>query len=95
MDDATSAQASAHAAPSDAPAPVSAEEQMLRDALGDDLTGELRVLSREPYGSGALTGFEEAPAAGAGADAPTRYWYVDTSGKRVDAEISRGPFQLT
>lgn len=59
---------------------------MLRDALGDDLTGELRVLSREPYGSGALTGFEEAPAAGAGADAPTRYWYVDTSGKRVDAE---------
>ena len=37
-----------------APRP-SAEEQLLRDALGDDLTGELRVLSREPYGEGALT----------------------------------------
>lgn len=56
---------------------------MLRDALGDDATGELRVLSREPYGEGALTGFEELPLDGSG---PTRYWYVDTSGKRVDAE---------
>ncbi|MCH1884036.1 phosphotransferase [Agrococcus sp. ARC_14] len=62
--------------------PHSPEEQLLRDALGDDLGGELRVLSREPYGAGALTGFEEAPT-GAG---QTRYWYVDTSGKRVDAE---------
>ncbi len=52
---------------------------MLRDALGDDLAGPLRVLSREPYGSGALTGFEEGSE-------PKRYWYVDTSGKRVDAE---------
>ncbi len=52
---------------------------MLRDALGEDLDGELRVLSREPYGSGALTGFEEAGE-------QSRYWYVDTSGKRVDAE---------
>ncbi|WP_092666652.1 phosphotransferase family protein [Agrococcus carbonis] len=64
------------------PAGVSAEEQMLRDALGDDLRGELRVLSREPYGSGSLTGFEEA----ASADSPARYWYVDTSGKAVEAE---------
>jgi Ser/Thr protein kinase RdoA (MazF antagonist) len=63
----------------DQPAPRSAEERMLRDALGDDLDGELRVLSREPYGSGALTGFEEAGE-------QTRYWYVDTSGKRVEAE---------
>lgn len=60
---------------------VSTEEQMLRDALGDDLDGELRVFSREPYGSGALTGFEEQPA-----DGSTRYWYVDTSGKRVETE---------
>ncbi|WP_413317068.1 phosphotransferase [Agrococcus sp. 1P02AA] len=52
---------------------------MLRDALGDDLGGPLRLLSREPSGSGALTGFEEGSE-------PKRYWYVDTSGKRVDAE---------
>nr|WP_241249684.1 phosphotransferase [Agrococcus sp. KRD186] len=66
------------------PGTRSAEEQMLRDALGDDLAGELRVLSREPYGSGALTGFEEAPQPGQ--DAPIRYWYVDTSGKQVESE---------
>lgn len=58
---------------------MTAEERMLRDALGDDLTGALRVLSHEPYGQGALTGFEEAGAT-------PRYWYVDTSGKRVEAE---------
>ncbi|SFS11861.1 Phosphotransferase enzyme family protein [Agrococcus baldri] len=62
----------------------SAEEQMLRDALGDDLVGELRVLSREPFGSGALTGFEEAPRTQQ--DAPVRYWYVDTSRKQVESE---------
>ncbi|MET4098487.1 aminoglycoside phosphotransferase (APT) family kinase protein [Agrococcus sp. UYP10] len=56
----------------------SAEEQLLRDALGDELRGELRMLSHEPYGEGALTGFEEAGTA--------RAWYVDTSGKRVDSE---------
>ncbi|ROR65869.1 phosphotransferase family protein [Agrococcus jenensis] len=56
----------------------SAEEQLLRDALGDELRGGLRVLSHEPYGRGALTGFEEAGTA--------RAWYVDTSGKRVDSE---------
>ncbi|MCR8670277.1 phosphotransferase [Agrococcus sp. HG114] len=65
--------------PIDEPASVSDEERMLRDALGDGLAGELRVLSREPFGSGALTGFEEAGA-------QPRYWYVDTSGRRVDAE---------
>ncbi len=52
---------------------------MLRDALGEQLEGELRIISREPFGGGALTGFEErGPQA--------RYWYVDTSGKRVEAE---------
>ncbi|MBO1770950.1 phosphotransferase [Agrococcus sp. TF02-05] len=57
----------------------SAEERMLRDALGEQLEGELRIISREPFGGGALTGFEElSPQA--------RYWYVDTSGKRVEAE---------
>lgn len=66
-------------APGDASARRSAEEQLLRDALGDDLAGELRVLSREPYGEGSLTGFEEAGAT-------PRYWYVDTSGKRVETE---------
>lgn len=60
-------------------APMSEEERLLRDALGDDLAGALRVLSREPYGQGALTGFEEAGAT-------PRYWYVDTSGKRVETE---------
>lgn len=52
---------------------------MLRDALGDDLSGALRVLSREPFGTGALTGFEEAGE-------PVRYWYVDTSGRKVESE---------
>lgn len=52
---------------------------MLREALDGELVGELRVLSREPYGAGALTGFEESGE-------PARYWYVDTSGKRVEAE---------
>ena len=62
---------------------------MLRDALGDELRGALRVLSREPFGAGALTGFEETPPAGTAPSsiaAPTRYWYVDTSGRRVDSE---------
>ncbi|WP_404312080.1 aminoglycoside phosphotransferase family protein [Agrococcus terreus] len=58
---------------------ASPEERLLRDALGDALEGELRVLSREPYGAGALTGFEEAGA-------QTRYWYVDTSGRPVPEE---------
>lgn len=58
---------------------MSAEERMLRDALGEQLGGELRIISREPFGGGALTGFEERGP-------QTRYWYVDTSGKRVEAE---------
>ncbi|MGM1028916.1 MAG: phosphotransferase family protein [Actinomycetota bacterium] len=58
---------------------ISTEEQLLRDALGDDLGGPLRVLSREPFGRGALTGFEETGER-------VRYWYVDTSGKRVETE---------
>jgi aminoglycoside phosphotransferase len=58
---------------------MSAEERMLRDALGPELGGELRVISREPFGGGALTGFEELGP-------QSRYWYVDTSGKRVEAE---------
>ncbi|WP_186808068.1 phosphotransferase [Agrococcus baldri] len=66
------------------PGRPSIEERMLRDALGEDLRGELRVLSREPYGAGALTGFEESPPAGE--PVQTRYWYVDTSGKRVESE---------
>lgn len=60
------------------------EEQLLRDALGAELRGELRVQSREPYGAGALTGFIEVPPAGQ--DAPDRYWYVDTSGRKVESE---------
>ncbi|QUW17771.1 phosphotransferase [Agrococcus sp. Marseille-Q4369] len=62
----------------DGPA-MSAEERMLRDALGEQLEGELRIISREPFGGGALTGFEERSP-------QSRYWYVDTSGKRVEAE---------
>lgn len=60
---------------------VSAEEQLLRDALGDDLAGRLRVISREPFGAGALTGFEEASDDGA-----SRHWYVDTSRRPVETE---------
>ncbi|GAA1422445.1 aminoglycoside phosphotransferase family protein [Agrococcus citreus] len=63
----------------DTAARMSDEERLLRDALGADLVGSLRVLSREPSGHGALTGFEEAGAT-------PRYWYVDTSGKRVEVE---------
>lgn len=58
---------------------ISAEERLLRDALGDQLAGALRVLSREPSGDGALTGFEEQGER-------TRYWYVDTSRRRVEQE---------
>lgn len=52
------------------------EERMLHEALGDE-AGATRVISREPYGAGALTGIEEVGEAG------TRYWYVDTSGRPV------------
>lgn len=69
----------------EAPA-ASPEERLLRDALGDALEGELRVLSREPYGAGALTGFEETTAGFEEARAQTRYWYVDTSGRPVPEE---------
>lgn len=70
---------------------ASAEEQLLRDALGDELQGRLRVLSREPFGAGSLTGFEElrdevGAGDGAAGSPATRYWYVDTSGRRVEAE---------
>lgn len=58
---------------------MSPEERLLRDALGDQLAGGLRVISRQPSGDGALTGFEEQSER-------TRHWYVDTSRRRVEHE---------
>ncbi|WAC66811.1 phosphotransferase [Agrococcus sp. SL85] len=60
-------------------AAASAEERLLQEALGDELAGPLRVISREPLGAGSLTGIEElAPQ--------PRHWYVDTSRRAVPEE---------
>ncbi|WP_283818071.1 phosphotransferase [Microbacterium sp. CIAB417] len=63
--------------PRERTAVVTAEEQLIRDALGDV---PVSLISREPLGAGSVAGFTVE-----GAD-PAQVYYVDTSGITVDAE---------
>lgn len=68
------------------------ERSLLLDAIGERFLSAPRPISREPYGSGSIAGFETSEPASvafgdesATGDARTT-WFVDTSGRRVDRE---------
>ena len=65
---------------------------MLLDAVGERFIDAPRPISREPYGRGSIAGFAatESAATAFGDETlegtTTTTWYVDTSGRRVEAE---------
>ena len=68
------------------------EFEMLTDALGERLLAEPVLISHEPYGEGAIVGFQTVESQAVAFDDPTAEgetttnWYVDTSRRSVEAE---------
>jgi hypothetical protein len=61
-------------------APTTAEEELLRDALGLATTVVVAMRMREPFGGGSVAGFDVETPEG------TFTYFVDTSGRRVMRE---------